>query len=55
MNCENCELEISGNNVIECSSCGGNFCPEHVKETAIGFVCLDDIEMFELRVIDNEI
>lgn len=54
MNCENCELEISGNNVIECASCGGNFCPDHVKETPIGMVCIDDIEMFELRVIENE-
>lgn len=54
MNCENCELDITGNDVIECESCGGYFCPDHVKETAIGFVCDDDIEMLDLAVIDND-
>ena len=54
MNCDDCEIEISGNDVIECASCGANFCPDHVKETVIGLVCLDDIEMLDLEVVDNE-
>lgn len=54
MNCENCEIIIIDNEVITCASCGGFFCSDHVKETPIGFVCIDDIEMFELRVITDE-
>ena len=55
MNCDDCGLGISGNDVIECASCGAKFCPDHVKETDIGMVCIEDIEMLGLKVvIDNE-
>ena len=50
--CQICDADI-GDNGHTCQSCGGRFCADHVKETELGLICQDDIDMLGLEIIDE--